>query len=215
MKIPRIVSCLIFAASPVAAEAVGLWHSHASSSSALAASGRSTQALPREMQLPVIELRDSFDPYASYCRRYPNHCDLSGPNAVEYSSDILRLLQVQNASANNAVAEASDKELYDLEEYWAFPSRGAGDCEDIALFKRERLVGFGLPRGAMTVAIVHHRRDMFPHAVLLVETTAGTYLLDNLANGIVLWHEAPYNFEARERPDGSWERFDQSIWTYE
>lgn len=215
MNISRIVSCLIFAASPVPAEAVGLWPSHESYPSALATSGGSNQTLPREMQLPVIELRDSFEPYASYCRRYPDHCDLSGPHIVEFNSDTSRLLQVENASANSAVIVASDEELYDREEYWAFPSHGAGDCEDIALFKRERLVGFGLPRGAMTIAIVHHRGMMFPHAVLLIETTAGTYLLDSLENDIVLWHEAPFNFEARERPDGSWERFDQSIWKYE
>ncbi len=67
----------------------------------------------------------------------------------------------------------------------------------------------------MTIALVHHRKDMFPHAVLLVETTEGTFLLDNLENDIVLWHNAPYNFEARERPDGLWERYDQSDWSYE
>lgn len=169
MNIPQIVSCLIFAASPVPAEAVGLWSSHESYPNAFATSGGSNQTLPREMQLPIIELRDSFEPYASYCRRYPDHCDLSGPHIVEFNSDTSRLLQVENANANSAVNDASDKELYDREEYWAFPSHGVGDCEDIALFKRERLVGFGLPRGAMTIAIAHHREMMFPHAVLLVE----------------------------------------------
>lgn len=56
---------------------------------------------------------------------------------------------------------------------------------------------------------------MCPHALLLVETTGGTYVLDNLVDEILLWNEAPYNFEARERVDGQWDRFDQSIWTYE
>ena len=67
----------------------------------------------------------------------------------------------------------------------------------------------------MTIAIVHHQKAMFPHAVLLVETTAGTFLLDNLDNRVVRWHAAPYNFESRELPDGSWERYDQSNWSYE
>ena len=123
--------------------------------------------------------------------------------------------QAANVNTNSAIHVISDRVLYDREEHWAIPSHGEGDCEDIALFKRERLVELGIPRGAMTIAIVHHRRHMFSHAVLLVETTSGTYLLDNLEDDITLWHEAPYNFEARERPDGSWERFDQSIWTYE
>lgn len=175
----------------------------------------SSEARTRHLQLPVNELRSSFGPYTAYCQRFPEHCNLSGPSIIPVSSHTGLLLHAVNADANRSIQNARDMDLYGREEFWAFPSHGAGDCEDIALFKREQLVRLGLPRAAMTIAIVHHKREMFPHAVLLVETTAGTYLLDNLANEIVVWHEAPYNFEARERPDGSWERFDQSNWLYE
>ena len=109
----------------------------------------------------------------------------------------------------------TDREIYGVEEFWTYPTRGVGDCEDLALYKREWLVERGLPRGALTIALVHHKASMDPHAVLLAETSEGTYLLDSLSDDIVIWSEAPYNFEARERPDGSWERFDQDIWTYE
>jgi len=184
--------------------------------SARATGDRDTHALPRRMVLPVVEIRDAFEPYASYCRRHPSHCDLSGASVLELNPHSSRSLKIVNSSANLAIkVGASDRDLYGREEYWAYPSRGTGDCEDIALFKREHLVRLGIPRGAMTIALVHHRREMFPHAVLMIETTKGTYLLDNLDNEVVLWYEAPYNFEARERPDGSWERYDQRIWEYE
>lgn len=184
--------------------------------SARAAGDRDNHTLPRRMVLPVIEIRDAFEPYASYCRRHPSHCDLSGASVMELNPHSSRFLKMVNSSANLAIeVGASDRDLYDREEYWAYPSRGKGDCEDIALFKREHLVRLGIPRGAMTIALVHHRKKMFPHAVLMIETTKGTYLLDNLENEIVLWYEAPYNFEARERADGYWERYDQRIWKYE
>ena len=109
----------------------------------------------------------------------------------------------------------SDQDLFGQEEYWTYPTDGLGDCEDIAIFKREELVKRGIPRGAMTIAIAHHRAEMYAHAVLLVETTEGTFLLNSIVDDVCLWNEAPYNFEARERPDGRWERFDQSIWKYE
>lgn len=174
-----------------------------------------SQNLPSRLQLPVAELRSSFEPHASYCRRSSNHCDLSGPQIIAFDSNTFHLLKMVNIDTNRTVQDTSDMELYGLEEYWAFPSHGKGDCEDIALFKREQLVRHGLPRAAMTIALVHHKKEMFPHAVLLIETTAGTYLLDNLMTDVVIWHEARYNFEARERQDGTWERYDQSNWVYE
>jgi hypothetical protein len=50
--------------------------------------------------------------------------------------------------------------------------------------------------------------------LLLIETTQGTYAMDRFSNEILLWYQLPYNFESREKADGKWERFDQSIWTF-
>lgn len=168
------------------------------------------------LDLPVHEVRQTYAPYDSFCARHPKACDLSGEALVEFTPDVLHLLEAINTEVNRATdCRTSDKDLFDLEEHWAFPSGGAGDCEDIALFKRERLVELGLPRGALTIAIVHHRRSMLSHAILLAETSAGTYLLNTFTDDVVMWHEAPYNFEARERPDGAWDRFDQTIWQHD
>lgn len=128
----------------------------------------------------------------------------------------MQLLEGENRAANDAIdCSNTDEDLYGAEEYWALPSGGVGDCEDVALYKRELLVQRGLPRGAMTMAIVHHKTTLASHAALLVETTEGTYLLDSLTGEVVLWHLSPYNFESRERQDGTWERYDQDSWSYE
>jgi predicted transglutaminase-like cysteine proteinase len=72
-----------------------------------------------------------------------------------------------------------------------------------------------LPRAAFTMAFVHHKKEMFAHSVLPVETNAGTFVLDNLTGDILLSNQAPYNYEARERGDGKWDRFDKSYRIYE
>ena len=57
------------------------------------------------------------------------------------------------------------------------------------------------------MAIVHHEFQFFPHAVLLVETDTGTWVLDNLNDEITCWSAVPYRYERRERPDGLWIRY--------
>jgi predicted transglutaminase-like cysteine proteinase len=78
-----------------------------------------------------------------------------------------------------------------------------------------RLVALGFPRGALRLGLAQHRRSLFTHALLLVETDAGTYVLNGPGSEVVLWFETSYNFEARERPDRRWERFDQRHWSYD
>lgn len=173
-------------------------------------------ALSPNLDLLITEIREAYPPYASYCGRHPGLCEMTGPAIIKYSEDIRQTLFFVNQIINQSVnCIFSDKDLYGQEEYWTLPVGRLGDCEDIALKKREELVKLGLPRGAMTMAIVHHRTTLASHAVLLVETTTGTWVLNSLTAGVTLWHEAPYNYEMRERPDGTWERYDQSSWTFE
>ncbi len=117
------------------------------------------------------------------------------------------LLERINREVNAAVALTSDVAEYGLEECWRFPVDGAGDCEDFALEKRRLLAAAGLPSAALTMAIVHHEVQFFPHAVLLAETTGGTWVLDNLADELMCWDALPYRYERRERPDGQWVRY--------
>jgi predicted transglutaminase-like cysteine proteinase len=117
------------------------------------------------------------------------------------------LLQRINRAVNAEIALVPDMPGERGEECWEFPARGEGDCEDFALEKRRRLVAEGVPSAALTMAIVHHEVQFFPHAILLAETTRGTWVLDNLHDELVCWDAVPYRYERRERPDGMWERY--------
>ena len=115
---------------------------------------------------------------------------------------------------NQAVRFRLDSEVYSVEDYWALPTSGLGDCEDIALAKRVRLVDMGYPSAALRLAFVFTPDALSAHCVLTAETTLGTFVLDSFTDAVVHWAESDYNFEARERPDGRWDRYDQSLWRY-
>jgi predicted transglutaminase-like cysteine proteinase len=169
----------------------------------------------RRLQLPVTSIVDPPRAYLEFCQANPGHCDMTGSLVIEYGPEVLHNLNHVTSEVNAEFQCVSDWIVHGVEELWSYPRQGVGDCEDFALEKRRRLVARGLPRAALTFAIVYHRRMMSPHTVLLVETTAGTYLLDNQVDDVLIWSETPYNFEMRERPDGKWERYDQKIWVFE
>jgi predicted transglutaminase-like cysteine proteinase len=169
----------------------------------------------RTMQLPVTAIVKPPLAYVEFCDANPGHCDMTGSSTVELTPEVENLLSRVTRDVNAAFRCVPDWVVHGVEEKWSYPRRGVADCEDFALEKRRRLVELGLPRAALTIAIAYHRRTMSPHALLLVETHAGTYVLDNLMDEVLLWSEAAYNFEARERTDGQWERFDQAKWIFE
>ena len=73
-----------------------------------------------------------------------------------------------------------------------------GDCEDYAIRKLLTLVeDHGFPRGALTLAACRLEHGL-GHAVLLVHSDKGVYVMDNLAYRVMPWHRLPYRWVARE-----------------
>lgn len=166
------------------------------------------------LDLPVERVAPRPAAYDAFCQSHPGQCDMAGESVIELNVRILQALTKTNREVNAEIRFADDPEWQGNEEEWSYPVSGHGDCEDFALEKRRRLVAWGLPRASMSMAVVYHKAFMCPHALLLVETTAGTLALDNLDSAIHCWDKAPYNYESRERPDGQWDRFDQSLWQW-
>ena len=164
------------------------------------------------LNLLIVEVIQGYVPYIDFCKRNPTECDMAGPNVVGFDTSVEQTLRLVNKRVNKEITFARDQDQYGFEEYWNYPWTGKGDCEDIALEKRARLVRNGFPRGALRLAIVWNQKRLFSHAILTIETTVATYVLDSFSDVISVWHDTPYNFESRERTDGQWERFDQGIW---
>jgi predicted transglutaminase-like cysteine proteinase len=159
------------------------------------------------MALPVANVDKAPSQYLDFCARHPASCILDGEPMISWTTEIHQRLSDLNARVNDEIAFVSDMDNLGLEEHWGFPKDCRGDCEDFVLEKRERLVDLGFPRASLTIAFAFHEVQFFPHAVLLVETTTGTWVLDNLYDEVLCWDAVPYKYTRREQPDGTWLRF--------
>ena len=153
------------------------------------------------LQLDVWRVEKQPRQYAAFCANEPEACALAGEPLIEFAASE-PLLERINRTVNAKITLVPDFPGERGEECWEFPAKGEGDCEDFALEKRRRLVAEGVPSAALTMAIVHHEMELFPHAILLAETTRGTWVLDNLLDELVCWDAVPYRYERRERLDG-------------
>lgn len=82
----------------------------------------------------------------------------------------------------NSVSYIEDRNNYSKSDYWATPieffARG-GDCEDFAIAKYASLRALGFKAEQMRIAIVQDKIKNIPHAILIVYTDEGTFVLDN------------------------------------
>lgn len=82
----------------------------------------------------------------------------------------------------------TDDKNWGKSDYWATPvqflQRG-GDCEDFAIAKYTALRTLGVPENRLRIAIVHDNLKNIPHAVLVVYTDQGAYILDNQQDNMV------------------------------
>ena len=159
------------------------------------------------MSLAVERLTTPPSPYADFCAREPESCVLDGAPVLAWTEVLHQQLTTVNAAVNAEIRFTPDIGNSGREESWDLPTSGFGDCEDFALEKRRRLVLEGLPSAAMTCAVVMHRTRLYLHAVLLVETASGTWVLDERIDEVMCWDQTPYVYQLRERPDGAWMRF--------
>ena len=96
-------------------------------------------------------------------------------------------------------------------DLWDYPDDGKGDCEDFSLLKRKQLINAGVAIENLSLAVVRDTTDN-GHAVLLVRTDRGEFVLDNQTNEIKPWNQTNYRFikqQSRTNPN-EWEKFDFS-----
>lgn len=140
--------------------------------------------------------------YTDLCGRHPQLCTLPEaevqPAAIQLDEPTFAQLSAVNAQINRSITYGSDRDVFGRTEYWTV-AETAGDCEDFALSKLQRLLELGFPRKAMRMAIAR-RRDGILHAVLAVDTTRGTYILDSSYDRIYPWDSLGYSEWRWEEP---------------
>ena len=134
-----------------------------------------------------------------FCDRYPAECaiDLSEPTAITLSSELWRAIVTVNRRINRDIRPTTDMAHWGVVDRWDMAEDGFGDCEDYQLLKRKLLADAGLPRRAMRMTVVIDEIGE-GHAVLMIRTDRGDFILDNKTNAVLPWLQTGYTFVKRE-----------------
>jgi predicted transglutaminase-like cysteine proteinase len=140
--------------------------------------------------------------WTNFCERYPAECavDVSEPAILTLTPEVWRTIVSVNRSVNKRIKPMTDFKHWGVVDRWDFPDDGYGDCEDYQLLKRRLLVEHGLPRRAMRMTVVIDEQGE-GHAVLMVRTDRGDFILDNKRMSVLPWKDTGYVFVKREGHD--------------
>jgi predicted transglutaminase-like cysteine proteinase len=144
--------------------------------------------------------------WTKFCERLPDECavNASEPTSIHLTQTVWATLLTVNARVNTAIHPRTDQEHWGVGDRWDYPEDGYGDCEDYQILKRKLLAEAGLPRRAMRMTVVVDELGA-GHAVLMVRTDRGEFVLDNKTDAILPWSQTPYTYVKREGDaDGHW-----------
>lgn len=159
----------------------------------------------------------AFDGMASNTARPENRTDpavfqrlanagMHAASTPHMTKEFWSLLEGVNQDVNARIRPIHDVEQFGFEDYWTLPiatGTMAGDCKDYALEKRRILMAAGVPMSALSITLGMTSWGEH-HAVLLVHSNEGDYVLDNLSPWVTPWKEVTYVWTKRqstENPD--------------
>jgi len=135
----------------------------------------------------TLAVRPVMSPFAHvrFCMQHPTQCSrqrvsLRKPK-VALTQQRLAELEGINRSVNASIVAQPDPGGPFNDRWTLFPK--AGDCDDYAVSKRARLLELGWPSSSLLLAQLSHTAEE-SHLVLVVRTSGGSFVLDNLANSI-------------------------------
>ena len=165
-----------------------------------AAQAQNVAALP-SMGHPIgdIGAAKPIQGWVKFCESFPGECavNVAEPSVVNITPQIWKTIVSVNQRVNATVKPITDADHWGVVDHWGFPNDGQGDCEDFQLLKRRMLVDGGLPRRAMRMTVVIDELGE-GHAVLMLRTNQGDYVLDNKTSSILPWEKTGYVFIKRE-----------------
>ena len=146
--------------------------------------------------VPIEESSPILAPFqhVRFCLRYPSDCrsDPTENERINLNEETAKLLDLVNRDVNGAISPAVKGYGSDLQDSWTI-SPGVGDCNDYAVTKRHKLLQSGLPAKALRLSVVKTATGI-GHLVLVVVTTKGDLVLDNLTETIRPWQNTDYHW---------------------
>lgn len=132
--------------------------------------------------------------HVRFCIAHPGECagSSAGASHVELTADRLLQLQQVNRSINSRIRTGTKRDNTRLGPDWSI-NPASGDCNDYAVSKRHELTQRGWPSQSLALSVVETSRGE-GHLVLVVRTSEGDLVLDNLTSVIRLWSHTNYRW---------------------
>ncbi|KAA2242242.1 transglutaminase-like cysteine peptidase [Salinarimonas soli] len=138
--------------------------------------------------------------FVRFCMENPADCRAGRDQRTKplvWSEDLSQRLALVNAAVNAQIIPQVRAPGSGPERWSIAPTRG--DCNDYAVTKRHRLLAQGYPPGALLLAVVTTARNE-GHLVLVVRTTRGDLVLDNLDTAVRPFPETGHHLVSRQTP---------------
>jgi predicted transglutaminase-like cysteine proteinase len=177
-------------------QAISLFIIVASALFATGADARSRLAQDSSSPTPIVVSSPTLAPFqhVRFCLHYPSECksELRGPDRIDMNAESADLLKRVNHSVNAAINPMVKSYGSDLRNGWTI-APASGDCNDYAVTKRHHLIEGGLPAKALRLSVVKTAAGA-GHLVLVVATTSGDLVMDNLTDAIRPWNGTNYRW---------------------
>ncbi len=145
--------------------------------------------------MPIAEASPTLSPFqhVRFCLRYPADCksDPTETTTVDLTAETLESMQRVNRDVNLSIVPVAKSDPIAHGGWTISPT--SGDCNDYAVTKRHELLQKGLPAKALRLAVVKTQSGI-GHLVLVVSTSKGNLVLDNLTETIVAWQLTKYQW---------------------
>ena len=124
-----------------------------------------------------------------FCSNAPTECRAGQDSVAEWTPQLAALLSDVNTRVNRDISPRADpRGAWEVSPVF-------GDCNDYALTKRSRLIRLGVPPGSLRIAITATRSGAL-HTILVVKTSAGDVVLDNLSSDTKTLRQSGYLIRA-------------------
>jgi predicted transglutaminase-like cysteine proteinase len=145
---------------------------------------------------PIVDASPTLAPFqhVRFCLRYPSDCksDPAESERIDLNAENLELLKRVNHSVNMSIIPAPKSYGPNLADGWRIAPE-MGDCNDYAVTKRHELIESGLPSRALRLSVVKTASGI-GHLVLVVVTTKGDIVMDDLTEVIRPWQGTDYHW---------------------
>ena len=145
---------------------------------------------------PIVEASPTLAPFQHirFCLRYPSDCKTNPTEneRIDLNAETSELLKRVNHSVNISINPTPKSYGPNLGDGWTIAPE-MGDCNDYAVTKRHELLESGLPSKALRLSVVKTASGV-GHLVLVVVTTKGAIVMDDLTEMIRPWQSTDYHW---------------------